>query len=114
IPGHGTVVTGSIMSGTVVVDDTLELWPSGRTVRVRGLQNHGEQQSRSRRLQRAALNLAGVHHTEVTRGNELATPGYLQPTQQILVKVRMLPDAPQPLKTRQQVTLHLATTEVLA
>ncbi len=65
VAGHGTVVTGTVASGTVSVGDALEWWPEGRAVRVRGLQRHERAVERIGRGSRAAINLAGVHHTEV-------------------------------------------------
>ena len=75
VQGHGTVVTGSVTSGSVAVGDELEWQPRGETVRVRSLQNHGQAVQRVQRGQRAALNLAGVHHENVIRGQELGAPG---------------------------------------
>ncbi len=78
VAGHGAVVTGTIASGQVAVGDELQWWPEGRTVRVRGLQHHDQPVPRLERGTRAALNLAGVRHNEIDRGQELATPGYLR------------------------------------
>ena len=113
IPGHGTVVTGSVLSGSVHPGDTLELLPEGRTVRVRSVQNHGTSADDSGAQQRTALNLAGVKHEDTERGMELATPGYLQPTNRLIVELRVLPDSPMPLKDRTELNLHLGTTESL-
>ena len=75
IPGHGTVVTGTVASGNVEVGEDLEWFPAGRTVRVRGLHRHDRPVERLGRGARAAINLGGVHHTEIQRGHELSTPG---------------------------------------
>ncbi len=79
ITGHGTVVTGSVSSGTIQMGDELEIEPGGFAVRVRGLQNHDRPASQVHRGQRAAVNLAGIHHDRIGRGHELATPGHLRP-----------------------------------
>ena len=63
---------------------------------------------------RASLDLAGVHHTEIERGNELATPGWLRPAHRLTVEVRVLDNAPWPLKHRARVRLHVAAQEVMA
>ena len=76
--GHGTVVTGTVASGSVAVGDELEWQPAGKAVRVRGLHRHDRPVERIGRGSRAAINLVGVHHTEVRRGQELAAPGYLR------------------------------------
>src|SRR5262249_43987437 len=75
--GHGTVVTGSVTSGGLRVGDELEWQPRGERVRVRSLQNHDRPVEEVHRGQRAAVNLAGVRHEDVVRGQEIATPGYL-------------------------------------
>ena len=80
VQGHGTVVTGSVTSGSLRVGDELEWQPRGERVRVRSLQNHDQPVEEVHRGQRAAINLAGVHHEDVVRGQELATPGYLVPS----------------------------------
>src|SRR5207248_4934482 len=77
VQGHGTVVTGSVTSGNLKVGDEVEWLPSRQRVRVRSLQNHDRAVEEVHQGQRAAINLAGVHHEEVIRGQELATPGYL-------------------------------------
>ncbi|MDG2186438.1 MAG: selenocysteine-specific translation elongation factor, partial [Mariniblastus sp.] len=65
--GHGTVVTGSVSSGSAAVGDALEIQPGGHSVRIRSLQNHETTAPEVHRGQRAALNLAGVHHLDVQR-----------------------------------------------
>ena len=112
--GHGTVVTGTIASGEVAVGDSLEWLPEERTVRVRGLQRHGESVDRLGRGNRAALNLVGVHHDEMVRGQEVATPGYLRPSRVLSVEVRSSEDAPRSLRHRGRYRLHLGTAEVPA
>ena len=87
VPGHGTVVTGTVASGSVTVGDELEWQPAGRPVRVRGLHRHDRPVERIGRGSRAAINLAGIHHAEVRRGQELAAPGYLVATQILSVEI---------------------------
>ena len=112
IPGHGTVVTGSVLSGDVHVGDSLDLWPEGREVRVRSVQRHGEQADEAGSRQRTAINLAGLKHDEVSRGDELATPDYLKPTKRLLVDLRLLENSPIGLKNRIEVGLHTGTREI--
>ena len=112
IPGHGTVVTGSVLSGDVHVGDSLDLWPEGREVRVRSVQRHGEQSDEAGSRQRTAINLASLKHDEVSRGFELATPSYLKPTRRLLVDVKLLDNSPIGLKNRIEVGLHTGTREI--
>jgi selenocysteine-specific elongation factor len=117
VQGHGTVVTGSVTSGSVRVGDELE-WHKGdgtvETVRVRSLNNHGRPTDEVHRGQRAAINLAGVPHEAVHRGQELATPGYLAPGRVLSVRLHTLPDQRRPIKHRLPVRLHIGTAEVMA
>jgi selenocysteine-specific elongation factor len=114
VAGHGTVVTGSVMSGCIEAGDTLELAPQMREVRVRGVQHHGQQAASAAARQRTAINLAGVKAEEITRGMELASPGYLCPTRRLLVELRNLASSPLVLRDRLVFNLHLGTCETLA
>ncbi|MGI8980079.1 MAG: selenocysteine-specific translation elongation factor [Pirellulaceae bacterium] len=113
VAGHGTVVTGSISSGVARGGDDLVIEPGGIAVRVRGLQNHDQPAGEVRRGQRAAINLAGVHHDAIRRGQELAAPGHLLPSKLLTVSVSLLSDSP-PLKNRTRLRVHLGTAEILA
>ena len=114
LPGHGTIVTGSVISGQVSAGDTLELWPEGREVRVRSVQNHGADSDDAGVRQRTAINLAGVKYDEVARGVELATAGLMQPTRRLLVDLKLLSSSPLQLKDRMELNLHIGTREVPA
>jgi selenocysteine-specific elongation factor len=113
VQGHGTVVTGSVLSGTVRVGDELEWQSRGERVRVRSLQNHDQPVTEVHRGMRAALNLAGVPHEEVIRGQELATPGYLQPSRVITVRLHCLDGLKKPIKHRAPVRFHVGTSEIM-
>ena len=114
IAGHGTVVTGSVGSGQARVGDELVVEPGGISVRIRGIQNHDRTVEEIHRGQRAAINLAGIHHEQVHRGHELASPGHLVPSRCLTVRLDLLADAPRPLKNRSRVRLHLGTAEWMA
>ena len=112
--GHGTVVTGSIASGEARVGDELILQPAAIPVRVRGIQSHDRQVELAYRGQRAAINLAGVHHDQIERGQEVCSPGHLVPSRLLSIDLRLLKTAPRPLKDRARVRLHVGTAELLA
>ncbi len=112
--GHGAVVTGSISSGRVQVGDTLTIEPGGLAVRVRGIQNHERSVEQAHRGQRTALNLAGVHHDQIHRGQEVATPGHLAPSRRLTVHLGLLESVPRPLKNRDRVRAHLGAAELMA
>jgi selenocysteine-specific elongation factor len=113
VQGHGTVVTGSVTSGSVRVGDEVEWQPPGEKIRVRSLQNHERPVDKVHRGQRAAINLAGVHHEDVIRGQELAAPGYLVPSRFMTVRLHCLSDVRRPIKHRAPVRFHLGTAEVM-
>ncbi len=112
LPGFGTVVTGTLASGEIAVDDRLELVPGHLPVRVRGLQSHGEQRERCRAGERTAVNIAQIDREDVARGQVLATLGSVRETSQVTLDLSLLPEAP-PLATRARVRLHIGTTEVI-
>ncbi len=113
VQGHGTVVTGSVTSGSLRIGDEVEWQPRGERVRVRSLQNHDRPAEEVHRGQRAAINLAGVRHDDVIRGQEIAAPGYLVPSRVLTVRLHCLADAKRPIKHRQPVRLHLGTAEIM-
>ncbi len=112
--GHGTVVTGSVLSGQVRLGDELDIEPGESRVRVRGLQNHGRHVEEIRRGQRAAVNLAGIPPQQIGRGHELASPGHLVPSRRLSVRLNLIESAPRPLKNRTRVRIHLGTAELMA
>lgn len=113
-PGVGTVVAGTVWQGQAEVGGLVQWMPSGELVRLRTAQSHGREAASVHRGQRAAVNLAGVHHSAVHRGQELAEPGYLKPSRVLTVRVRILADSPLPLKHRARIRLHLGTQESIA
>ena len=114
ITGHGTVVTGSVISGEVNPGEMLELLPEKTEVRVRSVQIHGSGVEHGAERQRTAVNIAGIKTEEIFRGQELATKGYLQPTQRLVVEIRALSSSPLKLKDRLELSLHLGTAELTA
>ena len=114
IAGHGTVVTGSVSSGEAHIGDTVVIQPDGLEARIRGINNHNREVESVHRGQRAAINLAGIHHEQIHRGHELAEPGHLVPANLLTVDLQLLTTAVRPVKHRATVRLHLGTAEVLA
>lgn len=113
-PGFGTVVTGTLVAGTLRTGDRLELLPQGLEVRVRGLQVHGEKVEVAEAGQRTAVNLSGVERQDVGRGNVLAAPGALRPTQSFAARLNVLASWPREVEHGIRVHLHTGTSEVLA
>jgi selenocysteine-specific elongation factor len=113
VQGHGTIVTGSVQSGNLKVGEEVEWLPSGQRVRVRSLQNHDQPVDEVHRGMRAAVNLAGVDHKDIQRGQELATPGYLNPSRVVTVRLHCLREMKRPIKHRAAVRFHAATAEIM-
>src|SRR4029077_9754119 len=111
--GFGTVVTGTLVAGTIRKEDELEVFPTGKRVRGRGVQVHGEAAEEAIAGQRTALNLAGVAVEDLSRGMVLAPPDTFRSTKRIDVSLSLLPSA-KPLKDRAQVHLHAYTSETVA
>jgi selenocysteine-specific elongation factor len=112
--GFGTVVTGTLVAGTIRREDELEVFPTGKRVRVRGVQVHGESAEAAVAGQRTALNLAGASLEDLSRGMTLAPPGTFETTRRADVRLHLLPSAPHPLKDRARVHFHSYTMETVA
>lgn len=112
--GFGTVVTGTLVGGTIREGDKLELLPPGEEVRVRGLQVHGEKVERAEAGQRVAVNLAGVERSDVKRGYVLCAPGLLHPTTSFAARLHLLANWPKEMKHGVRVHVHTGASEVLA
>jgi selenocysteine-specific elongation factor len=113
VQGHGTVVTGSVTSGSVRVGEEVDWLPRGERVRIRSLQNHDRPVEEVHRGQRAAINLAGVHHEDVVRGQEVAASGYLVPSRVLTVRLHCLADVKRPIKHRAPIRFHVGTSEIM-
>lgn len=113
IAGHGTVVTGSIGSGSTQTGAELVIEPGERPVRVRGLQTHNRPVAEVTRGQRAAINLSGVHHTEIGRGDELTVKRHLRPSRRFTARLQTVDSLARPLKSRSRVRVHVGTAELL-
>ena len=110
--GFGTVVTGTLVSGRIGVDDELALVPGGLRVRVRGLHVHGKKRDEAISGQRTAINLGGIEVQTINRGQSLIVPGSLTVTRRADATLELLPSA-KPLKHGARVRFHQGTSEVL-
>jgi selenocysteine-specific elongation factor len=111
--GFGTVVTGTLLSGTIREGETLQLEPGDHPVRVRGLQNHGAPQQSAQAGSRVAVNLSGAGVTKAHRGQTLVLPKTLRAVDAIDVEITLLETAPA-LKHRASVHFHALTSETMA
>jgi len=111
--GFGTVVTGTLISGTVHKEQEVEVHPAGKRLRVRGVQVHGKQADEAIAGQRTALNLPGIETTELARGMMLTPPQMFTPVTRLGVQLDLLPSS-KPLRQYARVHLHAFTAETIA
>ena len=112
--GFGTVVAGTILSGTVKAGDRIEIYPEGLKTRVRGLQVHNSKAEVSGIGKRTALNLQDVRKEDLRRGQVAAAEGSLVPTARLDAHLDALESAGREIKHRERVRLHIGTDEVMA
>jgi selenocysteine-specific elongation factor len=103
LKGIGTVVTGTMWSGSLKNGDRLELLPQGREVRVRSIEVHGSERETA----------SAGEKSDVSRGDVLSAPGYLRPTYMLDASISLLESAPRPLRRGSRVRFHHGTREVL-
>jgi selenocysteine-specific elongation factor len=111
--GFGTVVTGTLISGSVKVKDEVEIHPVRRRVRVRGLHSGGKPIEQAVAGQRTAVNLQGIDHGDVKRGMVLAPPGIFVPSRRVDARITLLQSA-RPLRNRAQAHFHEGAAEAIA
>ena len=112
VRGTGTVVTGTVWSGTLGRDDTVRIMPADRPARVRAVQRHGEAVNSIGPGERAAIALAGIDVGEVPRGSVLVGGAAWRPTTILRAEVALLSTVDRPLDARTRVRFHLGTADV--
>ena len=113
IKGFGTVITGTLISGQVEVGETVMLYPSGLTAKVRGIQVHNESVGRVQAGMRTAVNFQGLEKRSVNRGDVLSAPDALFPSYMLDISFQYLKSNKKPIKNRTRVRLHTGTSEIL-
>jgi len=114
VVGFGTVVTGTLIEGSLKVGDSVRVLPSGITSRIRGLQTHKESQVEVFPGTRVAVNLSGVEHNTIRRGDLLLTSDLVSNTTAIDAQLKVLEDCPQNIRHNMFVTLHVGSSESIA
>lgn len=112
--GHGTVVTGTLISGTLSVGDEVVVRPGDIRSSVRSVQSHNKQEERALPGERVAVNLRGVEQSHLSRGAVLTHPDQFFPSYIVDARLATLARSPVPLRNRQKVRVHHYTTEVEA
>ena len=114
LKGHGTVVTGTLISGSAKVGDEVELLPGQRASRIRSIQTHGADVTEAAPGHRTSLNLHGLEVTDIERGDVVALPGSLFPATRWLVSLTCLSSSPRALRHRAEIHFHHGAKEVPA
>lgn len=113
LSGFGTIITGTLLSGTITKEDTLEIYPIGKTSKIRSIQVHGEDQECCYAGQRVAINLSNVKKRELSRGCVLAPPNSMKNTDLLDVKVNILKSSMRVLTNHTRLHLFTGTSEIL-
>ena len=113
ISGFGTIVTGTLISGSIKKDDELEIYPTGKKVKIRNIQVHGEDVKECFAGQRSAINIANLKKDEIKRGYVLAPPNSLEETMMLDVKLNVLKSSKRILSNRCRLHLFTGTSQVL-
>ena len=114
ITGFGTIVTGTLLDGSLQVGQEVELLPTGNKVRIRGLQTHKKNEQIAFPGSRTAVNLSGINVGEIERGQVLANFHKYQPTQRFDADLRILSSSSFSVKHNQTVKLFIGASEVLS
>ena len=114
ISGFGTIVTGTLSDGSLFTGEEVEIFPSQKKGRIRGLQNHKNKEEQAIPGSRTAVNISGINTDEIRRGDILAHRNQYKPTRMMDVSCRLLPDLSGPLKHAAEVKIYLGTAEIMA
>lgn len=113
LAGFGTIITGTLLSGSISKDDTLEMYPIGKTSKIRNIQVHGEDKERCYAGQRVAINLSNIKKREIFRGCVLAPPGNMKNSDLLDVKMEILSSSMRVLTNHTRLHLFTGTSEIL-
>ena len=114
VDGFGTVVTGTLIEGSVRKDEIAELVPSGLRAKVRSIQVHGKDTDTACAGQRVAMNLAGLKKTDVQRGDTVARPDTVKTSRMLDVRLQNLKNSQRTILTQSQVHFYHGASVMLA
>ncbi len=112
--GSGTVVTGTLVDGSLSVGEEVEIVPAGLKSRLRGLQMHKNRIDVAHPGSRVAANLVGLNTSQLKRGDVLTTPGWLKPTTLLSARLRLIAYLHRPLRHNTSVSFHTGSAEAMA
>ncbi len=110
--GFGTVITGTLISGHIKTGDTVMIYPSGITSKVRGIQIHNQSVNSAEAGMRTAINFQGLEKASVQRGEVVSSPGALRPSYMLDVSIHFLKSNKKPVKNRTLIRFHSGTSEI--
>ncbi|RGJ22044.1 selenocysteine-specific translation elongation factor [Coprococcus comes] len=113
LSGFGTIITGTLISGTITREDVLEMYPIGKECKIRNIQVHGQNQDKCYAGQRVAINLSNVKKKEICRGCVLAPKNSMKNTDLLDVKLKVLEDSMRILTNHERLHLYTGTSEIL-
>ncbi len=113
LSGFGTIITGTLVSGTITKEDTLEMYPIGKECKIRSIQVHGEDKKACYAGQRVAINLSNVKKKEIKRGCVLAPPDSMKNTDLLDVRLDMLDSSLRVLTNHTRLHFFTGTSEIL-
>ena len=113
LSGFGTIITGTLISGTITREDVLEMYPIGKECKIRNIQVHGQNQDKCYAGQRVAINLSNVKKKEIRRGCMLAPKNSMKNTDLLDVKLKVLEDSMRILTNHERLHLYTGTSEIL-
>ncbi len=111
--GFGTVVTGTLKEGVLQVGDEIVIEPGGLQARIRGLQSHKQRIETALPGSRVAVNLTGLHPSQLHRGQVLTAPGRVKSSKRVDVRLRAWEDAPAILRHNMEITFHSGSAETI-
>ncbi len=113
LSGFGTVITGTLVSGTIRKEDTLEMYPIGKESKIRSIQVHGEDRTACYAGQRVAINLSNIKKKEIQRGCVLASPGSMKTADLLDVRLNVLESSMRVLTNHSRLHFFTGTSEIL-
>lgn len=113
LSGFGTIITGTLLAGTISKEDNLQVYPIGKECKIRNIQVHGQDVERCYAGQRVAINLSNVKKSELRRGCVLAPPNNMKNTTLLDVKLNVLPSSMRVLTNHTRLHLFTGTSEIL-
>lgn len=113
LSGFGTIITGTLLAGTICKEDTLQMYPIGKECKIRSIQVHGENVDKCYAGQRVAINISNMKKNEIHRGCVLAPPNNMKNTMLLDVKMNILPSSMRILTNHTRLHLFTGTSEIL-